>query len=610
MMEDRTYSGDDNIQGLLRGHLELLRRWRSLKGDERFGEEITGFARRVATDGKLLIKSDEREKAQGILDYWKAEALASLPTTTAVLLPRYLEPFSPGHEHSESSISDMSLEGDRLLDAREQVRLSGSARQWKKSGDDPGYLLSGTALKAAEPYGEKDAGIAEFVRASRDWILSRRKLHAAVIVATIATTILLALIFEIVFPRWKYMLVSDIRNPSKSSWIEFNFKELSLIHTWLPFVDVSNLDFSGFKLNARKLQYLDLNAPNFVKTTLSDVNLSMSHLDNAAFTRSTITGGTNFTNAELGFSQFRASTVNGASFEWAKLYRASFEGSYICDANFSQADLLGAEFTVSTCAQQFQSKYFTDTAWWLAVGWSKLQLAELLKITVNTDSLIKSAAFCSNLDRLNNGLRNAAQGSWEQANALNDFAWTLSTWGVHLSEPTFNIQRANCPKVIFSKDVPESALSAIEKAILIVEGPAPREVKDKDGESGNNRYHHAKANFLATKAYILMQMDGHLPEAAKILEEVKDELNDPAVLFRSAVAELALGVDPVTSVDRREENNRKASATLSNLTNATTKYVPSHELFLLRKILTMPEVNKVIEPFIWQKECTSDANRG
>lgn len=50
--------------------------------------------------------------------------------------------------------------------SREQVRLSALARQWRNSGKQPGYCLTGQALADAAPYARKDPEIAEFIARS------------------------------------------------------------------------------------------------------------------------------------------------------------------------------------------------------------------------------------------------------------------------------------------------------------------------------------------------------------------------------------------------------------------------------------------------------------
>ncbi|WP_165923489.1 DNA/RNA non-specific endonuclease [Bosea sp. BK604] len=79
--------------------------------------------------------------------------------------------------------------------SREQVRLSALARQWRNSGKQPGYCLTGRALAEAAEYRRTDPEIAEFIAASeRNQTRNHSFLYfaAAVLVSAIAIALYLA----------------------------------------------------------------------------------------------------------------------------------------------------------------------------------------------------------------------------------------------------------------------------------------------------------------------------------------------------------------------------------------------------------------------------------
>lgn len=79
--------------------------------------------------------------------------------------------------------------------SREQVRLSALARQWRNSGKQPGYCLTGRALAEAAEYRRTDPEIAEFIAASeKNQTRNHSFLYfaAAVLVSAVAIALYLA----------------------------------------------------------------------------------------------------------------------------------------------------------------------------------------------------------------------------------------------------------------------------------------------------------------------------------------------------------------------------------------------------------------------------------
>ncbi|WP_284163235.1 DNA/RNA non-specific endonuclease [Frigidibacter sp. SD6-1] len=121
------------------------------------------LARGRATGAHLAEAADRRE-AQRILDYWSAELLGSRDLTPEDFNPAILDPF--GAEVAGDRADATADIAGRAGAARELIRLSALARQWKSSGEAPGYLLQGDALLAAARFTDRDPDIAGFVTAS------------------------------------------------------------------------------------------------------------------------------------------------------------------------------------------------------------------------------------------------------------------------------------------------------------------------------------------------------------------------------------------------------------------------------------------------------------
>lgn len=125
---------------------------------------IRGFLARASASGAHLESVSERREAQRILDFWSAELLGSRDLTAEDFNPAILDPFgaeAPGD--TADATADLA---HRAEAARELIRLSALARQWRTSGEAPGYLLQGDALLAAARFTDRDADVAAFVAAS------------------------------------------------------------------------------------------------------------------------------------------------------------------------------------------------------------------------------------------------------------------------------------------------------------------------------------------------------------------------------------------------------------------------------------------------------------
>ncbi|MCY1125527.1 DNA/RNA non-specific endonuclease [Frigidibacter sp. RF13] len=125
---------------------------------------IRGFLGRARASGAHTETAHERREAQRILDFWSAELLGSRDLTAEDFNPAILDPFG---EEAAGDRADAATDlAGRAEAARELIRLSALARQWKTSGEAPGYLLQGDALLAAARFTDRDPDIAAFVTAS------------------------------------------------------------------------------------------------------------------------------------------------------------------------------------------------------------------------------------------------------------------------------------------------------------------------------------------------------------------------------------------------------------------------------------------------------------
>lgn len=119
-------------------------------------------------------------------------------------------------------------------------------------------------------------------------------------------------------------------------------------------------------------------------------------------------------------------------------------------------------------------------------------------------------------------------GTFDRALALNDMAWTLTTWGIDGEDLTPN------PSPCDSTAYPKDALEAASQAICII-----GDLKNQGGQ--DNDYDTWLSNFRDTQAYILMQAN-RMPEARALYEQDLTRTEaDGGMLFRYAVTLHATG---------------------------------------------------------------------
>jgi hypothetical protein len=178
---------------LQRMHLDLTRRSREGADDPQFRSQIDLFVDRVKNTGTVLDGA-ERQAAQNILDYWSAEVISLSDIGENWSLPKLL-PFAQKPE--PSALAPDVIEA--RMKARKGLQLAATARLWKDSKGEAGYLLKGAALNEAGEYSD-DPDVAELVRASSAYVRARRRvswLAGAVFVLLAVCVVLLFAVFAV-----------------------------------------------------------------------------------------------------------------------------------------------------------------------------------------------------------------------------------------------------------------------------------------------------------------------------------------------------------------------------------------------------------------------------
>jgi hypothetical protein len=554
------------------------------------------FLTKAQKTGAILLDPSVRKAAQGILDYWSAE-LAGIPDAkTEDFVPFIL---SPPEISTLSAVEQAPSEGDaptqRKEDQRILIRLSGTARQWRNSEKQAGYLLAGEALEQARPFAEKDTDLAEFIKASEDAehaIKRRKRVIAYAALGVLAVFSVGAALFVWQFytlPQTGKSWIREIKETTSGKTQTADLWWLATFQPWLPPYDLSGTP----KLSNIRYPGLRLNAPNFSRVEFSKVKLPKSQLPSASFNGALVHIDTDdtdpdwknfawndFSNAELKLTQFRESQIIATSFAGADLYRAVFDRALLCDVNFSYSDLQSASFWGATLDDRTYG-WLRKTAWWVAVGWNSGDFEKLLNPQGQSQpdqagqSAVNPQASAAEARALRQALRNsdrfhtdiegplaeARPGTFGRALALNDMAWTLTTWGIDAE----NLQATPTP--CDAKADPKDALDAASEAICIVEDLKSKGSQDKD-------YDYWLSGFRDTQAYILMQAD-RMAEARALYEKdlVRTEA-DGGMVFRYAIALFALG--------QEAEATKRFDAAIRG-----KHYLPSDELQNLKRYIPL-----------------------
>jgi tetratricopeptide (TPR) repeat protein len=422
-----------------------------------------------------------------------------------------------------------------------KLQVITTARLWQQSGHKPGYLPFGAALKEAERYVDAAPEVRELVAAGRS---RARRLFVYVgvtIVVLLSIIPLGGLIFEqyqkrYVIPAreeaWNAILKSPTASASEKAeairGLARNDLSLNLNKLTLDDVAVNGIETQGAK---------------FIEAHLNNVRFERSNLSNAAFSQSAIVGG-KFDNTSLELSRFDGAMIADTTFSNAKLYRSIFDRALFCqDVQFSMSDVRSASFR-SVTFDGGHVPQFNWTAWWLAVGWSMRQVQSLAAQSSGVNYK-DTPAFKGEMQYYEKWLGTAPEPTLARAMALNGKAWALATYGIDLAD----------------------AERLSQDALTIVRRPA-----EKPDESGSVA--REEANEMDTLAYIQMQtgkMSDALENLKAAVQKVQGhEATSNAVTFRYALAQFAAG--------QRDEAIRYLALAVDS-----GKYVPSHEMYLLRQ---------------------------
>ena len=247
------------------------------------------------------------------------------------------------------------------------------------------------------------------------------------------------------------------------------------------------------------------------------------------------------------FARFDESVISSTSFVGADLYRTLFDRTRFRDVNFSDTDFRSTSFR-QVKLHENRPPNLAGTAWWLARGWTFKQIDDFDQ-PYPRKNLKEAKVYKEDVAR-NQSLLEAATTPIDRAIALNDLAWTYAIYGVDLA----------------------AARKAADDAQTIF-------VELRKNEEGQDTYE----NLQDTHAYILLQQ-GDFEGAKRALERVPQKLErDGETMFKYAVALQALAASQ-PEPERSVASGR--SITYLEVALGQRNYVPSHELYLLRRLLT------------------------
>jgi hypothetical protein len=593
-------AGYQSLAALRDGHLALKQSISesAMPGAANTAASIRAYLAKARDAGAFITDARERRSAQGILDYWSAE-LAGLPDAAAedfaplLLLPADTEraATAPQGDRAESAATTANKETDRAL-----IRLSAMARQWRDSGKQAGYLLSGETIEEAARFKDQDPNLAEFVEASQQ-VVEREKKFRKRLWSTIAVVSVLLAVAGTAIWYTEYLtkrydrFLAQIQTSGTVNNVELvrTLRTLDFIQPLRAPYDLSGLP----KLANINLPGLRLYAPNFAGVEFSHVGLPGASLPVATFSAASFSfdgGGDNdFSVAELRQAQFRNARIAFTSFAGADLYRAVFDRSILCDVNFSGANLRNASFWAVTLNDKTK-EHLKNTAWWLAVGWPWSEIEKLAPPHQNTADRSKelkeesarvirlkaSSGFQEDIRRSRETIQRSSVGTLERALALNDLAWTDAVWGLDVTAPAEKSAADPCA----ADNIPATAHDAAEQAVCIV-GKLNSE-GDKKGSQTE-----LLSSLRDTWAYVQMQSN-EMPAAVKTFEEIARD--DPNSLeagetsFRYAIAQYAVGADKPAAIQRFKYAIEEK------------RYQPTHELQTLRDyIFTVSEFVDVLK---------------
>ncbi|MBP0579853.1 hypothetical protein J8I29_11085 [Labrys sp. LIt4] len=196
-----------SIADISHAHLDLLRSSSQRSDDspqaiEAFHNRVAAFRDSVAAAGARLGQEEDREAAQGIIDYWSTQLLTWSTNGARLDLDLPLAPYLTSDKAlpAGATVAGSSTGPATAQDARAQIRIGALAYQWRRSNRAPGYLLTGNALVEAAGYRDKDPEIEAFVSAST--AAERRARHIRIgFIVTLLLSVAFAILAVLSFLR-------------------------------------------------------------------------------------------------------------------------------------------------------------------------------------------------------------------------------------------------------------------------------------------------------------------------------------------------------------------------------------------------------------------------
>jgi uncharacterized protein YjbI with pentapeptide repeats len=423
---------------------------------------------------------------------------------------------------------------------------------WVQRARAKGALISARlADNALADYADLNALELAFIAASSSH--SRRKIIAVSIVCAVALGVF-GFVSKYLYDRWEaakqeaeaateVVVVLTTTDPRRK---EESIRKLSSFQKPLNLQSqfLEGLDLNGIYTGARSPAIAE-----FFKSFFLKVNLAGAHLPYASFSQSEIQG-VDFTGADLKSARFDEAVITSTKFSGAMLYRAIFDRAQLSDVDFSNTDLRSTSFRNVSIKGNLN---LTGTAWWLAFGWKLSQIEQL--VTKYEDLKIKEAkVFNDDVASLRKKVDDAVVPEG-RVDALNEVAWTYAIYGADLDVATEYAQKA-------SKILDEAKANKERSATWIAT---------------------SSANFADTMAYILLQ-EGQPAEAVKLLKPGIVQANPSGdSMFRYAIALHALALEK--EGEEKERLEQQAQAYLAS-SLVDRNYVPSHELYTLRRYIT------------------------
>jgi uncharacterized protein YjbI with pentapeptide repeats len=253
---------------------------------------------------------------------------------------------------------------------------------------------------------------------------------------------------------------------------------------------------------------------NFEASTLSKGDVRDAVLLGSSFDGADVRGA-RFTNSALNLCSFRRARAQEADFSFVRAVGAMFDRADLTRSNFfratiAQGRLVGADVAFARLVavdmsgtdveglRDFETADFTETAWWLAKGWSAPTF-RYMAANWPRDRVSASAIYRLTVEEKLQAIRTAGDPTVKAA-AFNSLAWFRAIRGADL----------------------DAALLEVNESLAL---------NPKDG------------NVTDTKAYILLQL-GRPREAAQMFIRASELLLDPAapreiggeVAYRTGVA--------------------------------------------------------------------------